>query len=349
MLAGILDQLRRNITYMKNTVIGEEFFTVRGKTILQASMSNVDSSDLGEYYLNLRRMVTHYHLWPPMTSLDKNGVTRSDFSRRGLNDIGIRYQPIGVAQYALGNFALYLDTGVNDYKSAFFAQVNWLMDNMKITSAGTAVWEFDYNFLPRQYDLTLPWISSMAQGQIISVLLRANRLTKDQNYLDAAENALKTFHRSISEGGVAWTNDEGFTFYEEYPSNPLSHVLNGHIFAMFGVYDFYRVTGSEDALSLFQEGVNTVKEYLPLYDTGFWTKYDLKSGSGCAPVRYHRIHIEQLKVLYEITGEGIFNDYLQRWESYLKPLKRARFAYAVAHARFSEYRQNKRSLRKIHP
>lgn len=336
MLGRVIRRLRGDIAYMKEMVTGgSTFFFEKGEFAERASLSDVRSNKLRGYYIDARRTVSHYHLWPPMTTLDDNGVTRADYSRWGRPEIGVQYHPIGIAQYALGNFELYLDTGNSSYKQAFLNQVYWLMENAKITTSGAAVWEFGYSFMPR-YNLSIPWISAMAQGQIISVLLRAYQLTEDAEFFNTAERALRTFHHATHDGGVTWTDAEGLVFYEEYPTEPPTHVLNGHVWAMFGVYDYYRVTNSQDALNLFNAGVSTVKTYLPRFDTGYWSKYDLVSKPGFAPIRYQYYHIELLRVLYEITGEEVLSSYARRWSSYLKPGNRARFAFHVACQRMRE-------------
>lgn len=338
MLTSLIGRISWNIGYMKEMVIGDR---VRRES---ACLTDVKSNTLGHYYMDLRRVVTLYHLWPPMTALDEDGVTRADFSRWGRTDIGIQYHPIAIAQYALANLDLFLDTGSGNYRQAFFAQADWLMKNARVTTAGATVWEFGYSFTPR-YDLSIPWVSAMAQGQIISVLLRAYQMTEDIEYYHAAEGALRAFHLPTLEEGVSCTDDEGLTFYEEYPSRPPCHVLNGHIWALFGLYDYYRATSSQEALSLFNAGIDTLKRYLPRYDTGHWSAYDLLIKPGYAPVRYHRYHIELLKVLYEITDEDVFIEYVRRWSRYLSPLRKARFACHVAGVRLSEYLENRRSVR----
>ncbi len=70
--------------------------------------------------------------------------------------------------------------------------------------------------------------------------------------------------------------DYGSTFGIQYPSlQAPPHVLNGFIFALFGLYDFYKLTHSEVALDLFNEGIETLKANLKRYDLGYWSRYDL--------------------------------------------------------------------------
>jgi heparosan-N-sulfate-glucuronate 5-epimerase len=341
-MTGFIRRLRSNIAYLKEMLASDPpfFFNEDGEFVIRASLQDVESDTLGSYYLDFRRCVTHYHLWPPMTTPDDNGVARADYTHWAGPEVGIQYFPITIALYALGNYQMFFDTGEEAYRKTFFAQADWLMKNVRITQSDTVVWEMHYNFLPTR-NISVPWVSGMAQGQITSVLLRAYQLTGDDGYRSTAEKALKTFHHSIIDGGIAWSDEEGFTFYEEFPTEPPCHVLNGHIWAMFGLYDYYRVAGSPDALGLFNAGVSTLKKYLPRYDTGFWTKYDLLNKPGYAPIRYQHIHVEQLKVLYEITREDVFNEYAQRWSAYLKPRGKAYFAFHVVGQRMREFLGNR--------
>ncbi|MBF8267675.1 MAG: D-glucuronyl C5-epimerase [Dehalococcoidia bacterium] len=344
-MTSIKDRLRQNIAYMKE-MLGSNppfFFNEKGEFAMRASLSDVKSSTLRGYYMDYRRSVTHYHLWPPLTAPDENGVARADYTRWAGPEVGVQYFPMTIAQYALGSYELFLDTGNWTYKQTFLAQADWLMKNVRITIRDTAVWEMHYNFLS-YLNLSIPWISAMAQGQIASALLRAYQLTGDMRYFSTAQKALETFRYSTLDGGVAWTDDEGFTFYEEFPTQPPCHVLNGHIWAMFGLYDYYRVTSSQDVLGLFNAGVSTLKRYLPSYDTGYWSRYDLLRKPGYAPIRYQHFHVELLKVLYEITHEEMFNEYAQRWSSCLKPIGKAYFALHLVGQRVREFLGNRLRL-----
>jgi len=118
---------------------------------------------------------------------------------------------------------------------------------------------------------------------------------------------------------VRYVDDEGNIWLEEYAILPPPHILNGFIFALLGVYDFYRVTKSEKSLNLFNEGIKTLEKNLNLYDSGYWSLYNLIHKYP-AIKKYHELHIRQLKVLHELTGKDIFNEYAERWEEYLNKL-----------------------------
>jgi heparosan-N-sulfate-glucuronate 5-epimerase len=275
----------------------------------QTKESNQNSKVLGEYYLNMRPMVslTESHFYGPF---DENQIPLV-FHHKG----GWVYGPVTIAQYALGNFELFLDTGDRKYKEVFLRQANWLNDTLKTTLKGFGVWFHSCDH-PDTRVLKAPWASAMAQGEGISVLLRAYQLTKRSSYLEKAKQAFGALQFDISEGGVKFTDASGDLWFEEFPSDPPSHVLNGFIFTLFGVYDFFRVTKSERALNLLEKGVKTLQKSLHLYDAGYWSVYD-QLDKQLVSRDYHYLHINQLKALYGLTNKKVFLTYAQRWEGYL--------------------------------
>jgi uncharacterized protein YyaL (SSP411 family) len=157
----------------------------------------------------------------------------------------------------------------------------------------------------------------MAQGLAISVLLRAYQLTGDKKYFESAEKAYKVFEVDIVDGGVRFVDEEDNAWIEEYAILPPPHVLNGFIFALFGIYDFYRVTKDENVLKLFDKEIKTLEKNIHKYDTGYWSLYNLLDKNP-ATKSYHELHIKQLNVLYKLTNRMIFNEYAMRWEKYLQ-------------------------------
>lgn len=176
------------------------------------------------------------------------------------------------------------------------------------------------------------WYSAMGQGHAISVLTRAYHVSGDGKYLEAAKKALGPFKQDSpgagspvssspdSRGGVrAWFLGH-LPWYEEYPSNPPSFVLNGFIFSLFGLYDLK--AKSDEARQLFEAGLESLFRLLPLFDTGSGSVYDLRHVSlGIAPNLarwdYHTVHINQLTHLFTIIDAPILNDTAKRWTGYL--------------------------------
>jgi hypothetical protein len=140
---------------------------------------------------------------------------------------------------------------------------------------------------------------------------------ESERYNEIAVKAMRPFSLTTDAGGVTTFTEDG-PFYEEYPSQPPRHVLNGFIYALFGLRDLVRFTNNAEADRLWQDGLATLKKWLPRYDIGFWSLYQLpESPRNPATVPYHRLHVNQLSVLAQITSESIFVQYRDLWQSYL--------------------------------
>ncbi len=112
---------------------------------------------------------------------DTAGIPQLDYH----GSVGVQYNPIAVAQYGLGNYNLYLRSADPTRKQKFLTAADWLVDNLEVTPAGTHVWNHHFDWEYR--DLLLdPWYSALAQGQGMSLLVRAHAETGDQRYATTA-------------------------------------------------------------------------------------------------------------------------------------------------------------------
>ncbi len=267
-----------------------------------------DYTKLGKYYMNF---VDKTKFAGPF---DENGVPMLDYK----GNVGVQYNPNAVAQYALGYYDLFTDTGNPEYKETFLKQADWFVNDLRVIEGGIGLWEYKFDFEYHK-GLKAPWRSALAQGQGISVVLRAYLLTKDQKYLQTASKAFKSFEHRINEpGGVTYSDDNGYTWFEEFIFTPPTHVLNGFIWALWGVYDYYLVTKNQKAIRLFNEAVHTLEDNISKYDIGFWTLYHL------APTKlkivvstyYQRLHTVQLEAMFGLTRKQIFKEYADKWKTY---------------------------------
>jgi len=263
---------------------------------------------LGSYYIDMKKNANR--LDSPIHRLDDEGVLLTKIPYTDNWD----YYPVSIALFSLGNFEMYLETGEEKFRKAFLTQAKWLKDNIVI-KGNYGTWEHWYT-LPYYRFNKIPWVHGMAQGLAISALLRAYQFTNDEIFLYAAGKAYGAFERDIEDGGVRFVDPEGNVWFEEYAILPPPHVLNGFIFALLGIFDFYRATENEKPLKLFYEGVKTIEKNLPLYDNGYWSLYDLLHGCP-ATVDYHKLHIDLLTALYKLTGNELFNEFADRWRNYM--------------------------------
>jgi heparosan-N-sulfate-glucuronate 5-epimerase len=264
---------------------------------------------LGEYYMLFAEKADYagHH--------DSTGIPMLNYRGK----IGLQYNPIAIAQWGLGNYNLFCRSHDDARKNKFLAASNWLSANLETNSHGLWVWNHHFNWEYRS-PLRAPWYSALAQGQGISLLLRAYRETGAVAYFEAAERAFNSFLKSTDEGGVAFTDDHGNLWFEEYIVSPPTHILNGFIWAMWGVYDYFLMTQNQLARDLFEQAVLTLRTNLPHYDLGFWSLYEESNTllPMVASPFYHRLHLVQLRVMHRITGDKTFARYADKWEAYAR-------------------------------
>ena len=69
---------------------------------------------------------------------------------------------------------------------------------------------------------------------------------------------------------------------------------------------------------LFNKSFLSLEKNLYKYDYKFWSLYE-QSGSFLPMIAspfYHKLHIVQLKIMYEMTSSKKFQEYSIRWEKY---------------------------------
>ena len=281
-----------------------------------------------KYEINITQNVSgkldHYYFKFSKSILLKGGSQKFSFDKNGIpllphylksNSAGKHYYPISIGQFALAEYHEYLNNSSDESYDKFMTMANWLLDNQN----EDGYWYSNTDM--SKFKLKSPWVSAMAQGRCISVLIRAYGSTNDSKYLDACTKAIRTFDPYLSPSKMVTVLSETEYFFQEYPGEDDSFVLNGAIFALWGIIDFYKVTGDEYALSLFDKGVNGVISKLESYDLGYWSCYDLyhlkskPSILNTCTAHYQNIHIKQMEVMYKLTKRSEFKATYDKWSS----------------------------------
>ena len=267
------------------------------------------SEGVGEYYMTFRGKAEY------AGPFDETGIPLLDY--RG--DIGRQYNPIAIAQYGLASYNCYKQAPDSARRATFLRVADWLVQHLEENPWGLRVWHHNFDW-PYRVTLVAPWYSGLAQGQGISLLIRAALDTGRTEYGQAAVAAFSSFTVDVKKGGVVVRDPQGFLWVEEYLVEPPSHILNGFIWALWGIYDFARWSGDPRAQEVLTESIETLAKNLPRYDTSSWSLYEL-SDTGprmLASPYYHRLHVVQLKVLYRLTGREVFARFADRWEGYAR-------------------------------
>ena len=198
-------------------------------TNVTANISLIEETD---YYLTF-----HHSKEAAAIHLDSNNVYYVDYSK--IKSLGVlnqkSYYPITIGLGSLRSLQAFKLIHDSLHYKIFIANADWLCEN--IDSSGN--WPTMHNKKIGDEELLAPWPSAMSQGLALSVLARAYKNTEDSTYIVSARKAILSFGKTIEEGGVRTNNTFG-VFYEEYPLGSNStHVLNGFIYSLYGLYDLY--------------------------------------------------------------------------------------------------------------
>ena len=216
--------------------------------------------------------------------------------------------PVNAAQRGIGELNIYLQsrdpTALEQARSAADALIE------------DGVYRDGALYFPYRFDIAVgigsmrsPWYSGMAQGQALSLLVRLTQVTGDDRYLQAAQAVVGTFELDRSGPQTVHVDAEGYYWVDEYVMDPPDPVLNGFIFALFGLYDDWSATGDERALRYFRAGATTVLYNVHRYrDAGHLSWYDLDHRQRAKP-GYHDVHVTQLLLLAQMTGDTRFTEW----------------------------------------
>lgn len=242
---------------------------------------------------------------------------------------GWQYNPVTIAQYGLHHLTSFAQEGRVRDQYVARAMAEWLVENQEEWRNGIGAWVYRYD--SPFYGPRAPWISGMAQGEAISLLLRMSQLGQRATYEGAAQRAMRAFVYPVSESGVVQAFPDGAPAFEEYPTSSPSLVLNGFLFALLGVRDYALHFSDVPSQQMFELCIAGLKKNLARYDTGHWTLYDLHPSGRLANARYLRIHVQLLRIMAAITGDDFFASVACRWTAYLHSA-RSRAHYAAAKA-----------------
>lgn len=212
------------------------------------------------------------------------------------------YFPVAVFQYGLGAYDMYLTTNNEIYLIKFWDTIDWCINHQNYNGS----WD---NF--SMFSQGLPPYSAMCQGEGASLLLRAYILSNDLLYFDKAKSAIDFMLKSVNDGGTtSYYNDQVVLL--ECTSSPA--ILNGWIFALYGLYDFSIVSHHKTYKHILKASVDSLLLSLSEFDNGYWSKYDL--GKTIASPFYHSLHISQMDALYHTFGNQEFEYYKRLFEMY---------------------------------
>lgn len=239
--------------------------------------------------------------------------------------------PVAYAQYGISALMEYQSSGEQVWLDRTIRHAERLTE---IRAERDGAWWFPYMFRWTYYQrgMEVPWWSGMAQGQALSLFVRLYETTGETRWRDAADRTWAGFLQT-PEAGLPWTTmvDDGLLWFEEYVGNqPPLLVYNGHVFALFGLYDYWRLTREPEVRTYLAGATTTALEVMPrIRVPGEVSYYCLQDDYCESPLwqnsAYHPIHSWQLDTLARLTREDRFAVWAQQLREDWSPAA-ARFA-----------------------
>lgn len=230
-------------------------------------------------------------------------------------EIGIHHNPVTIAQYAIGCYHNYVRYRCEPCLEVFANQIKYL--KTRYQRYGEDLIGYPYGF-DWSYGLKRGWLSGLAQGQAISVLIRHYHHTGDESVLPLMVQIKNLMLLPRAEGGLVVQSPEGDLWIEEFPTERPSLVLNGFISAVFGLYEYTRVFPEDGvARTKLDEFISSLKSAIRHYDAGNWAYLDRHvTPYPKASEAYMFGYIWQMRTLYEISGDPYFRAMELRWQSF---------------------------------
>jgi hypothetical protein len=238
---------------------------------------------------------------PAGAYLDADGIPRQ------LYDGKLVYKPAGLAQLGITYVEAYRRT--NDPMHLEWAsKIALKLDSLAVVSGTARYLPYRMTFPMHGNRLDLmrnPWYSGMAQGLQLSLLVRLFEVTGDAKYRDVSVPYWNSIRHLRSTGTwVTWV-ERSYLWVEEYPQAAPEHTLNGFMFAIVGIYDYWRMTSDPVALRYVRGTLTTLRAYILRYrNPGGPADYCLKHGKPQG--KYHDVVTKQLRQMALISGDSYF-------------------------------------------
>jgi glycosyltransferase involved in cell wall biosynthesis len=273
-------------------------------------LQNVPAESL-PYPVDMTSLIHLEHI-----SLDAQGVALS--SQAGLSV----YDPATIVRAALAYWNQFCATQQEHYRQHFLSQARWLADQQQRVGKVAGGWSVSRLAAAAEKDGAS--LSASVQGQALSVLVRAYRLTGEEGFLQSAARALEPLRRDIFEGGVSAPLGESGVFFQDEATYPATHAFTGCAFALLGLYEYLAVVDDTTAAQLVERCWQALRPALDEFDTGFWTRPALTSRQLATSAQLF-LQAKLLALLAGYSGWQDIAERARRWEMYpRRPLSRLR-------------------------
>jgi hypothetical protein len=229
--------------------------------------------------------------------------------------------PVGQIQFGLGCISSYRVEQDPTRKAAFLQRAKAQADRLiakRVETRGAWYFPYPFDFTHAEHGgvaYKAPWYSGMAQGEAVSLFAQLaglqDGLTEDEKtlYKAAADGAFASLLRGDNAAPWVVNKDRaGYLWIQEYPFKTAGtgdYTYNGMIFAMFGLWDYFQLTGNELAAQMYDGACTTMARYFSLLRNPRWYSYYCQTHRIPAPT-YHHHHITLWQQLHWQTNSAVF-------------------------------------------
>jgi D-glucuronyl C5-epimerase-like protein len=230
------------------------------------------------------------------------------------------YHPLVIARYGISLLHGYRITRDPAYLERAETNAEFLLRQSVVRDGARYFpYRFVYPLFGNTSDLMRPpWYSALTEGSVLALFVRLRAATSDSRWRAAADATFATFlkRRALKQPWTVFVQrweHRPYLWFEEYPKKPPTQALNGHIYALFGVYEYALATRSAAALNVFDGGSTTVRHEVERFRArgGGISYYSLRVHAQYAS--YHCIHVGMLKVLGQMTRDSWFSREARRF------------------------------------
>ena len=217
------------------------------------------------------------------------------------------YSPVKIAHYALAAYNDYALNGDEKNLQIFNLHIRFLKENYALFNDRDDLVVWLTPSTNPKYNIPINYKSAIVQGLIMSALVRAYLVNGDSQALDLANKSVNILDIPVEEGGLLAQSKWG-PMFEEYPCLPYSHVINGFMFCLIGLYDLYLIDKNNSVKQKFDVGISSLIKTFDDWILPYWSKYDLWDISNDKKVNlatrhYHFLHVDQLDILSQMSGK----------------------------------------------
>ncbi|MEH0578793.1 D-glucuronyl C5-epimerase family protein [Streptomyces sp. B21-108] len=263
--------------------------------------------------------------------------------------------PVGQIQFGLGCLTSYRVENDPTRKAVFLQRAKAQADRLiakRVETRGAWYFPYPFDFTHAEHSGVVykaPWYSGMAQGESISLFAQLaaleDGLSADDRarYKSAADGAFASLLRADNANPWVVNKDKaGYLWIQEYPFKTAGtgdYTYNGMIFAMFGIWDYFRLTGNELAAQLYDGACTTIARYFTLLRNPRWFSYYCQTHRIPAHT-YHHHHIALWQQLHWHTNSTVFAHQLDMLIEDIPPGVKSGSAIAIAAGTHTLYKLN---------